>query len=399
MINVLHINDKIENSGGVETNISQLIHLGKDYGINGCWLGIYEKDNVLELKLYPNDEVVFNGDYTSFFNYIKAYIAENDVDILHLHSLSNPKIIAFLFRLKPVVRSIHEPRIMCPGQGKFLRNSEEICDKPFGLDCIYYAYKEGCCNRHPKRLLQAYNNVKWETTNGNKGYRALIANSNYIIKEAIKVGFDKTKLYLNPHMTPTVEAHQLIDKSNADCKSLLYVGRLSRTKGTHYFINTGVELLKKGYNIVLDIVGDGHDKAYFKSLIPKEYRDYFVFHGWQNREQINKFYANCYLLVFPSIYPEAFGISGIEAMMHAKPVVAFNVGGISTWLKNNRSGYLVSVKDTQAMLEKLETLINDKMIYKTISMQAREMALNKFQPKNHMLKLKEIYNRCLNRNI
>ena len=397
-MNILHINDKIENSGGVETNITQLVHLGKDYGLFGIWIGIYAIDENLEIKIYPNDEVVFSGNHSSFFVFIQKYIKEKEIEIIHLHSLSSPKIIDFFFNLKPVVRSIHEPRILCPGQGKFLRKSEKICTKPYGLHCIYDAYKEGCCNRHPKRLLEAYNNVKWETTKGNKKYSALIANSTYIINEAKKVGFNKDKLHLNPHMTPLIEVEELQDRSNAKCKSLLYVGRLSRTKGVHYFIKLGVELLKKGHNITLDIVGDGHDKSYFEGLIPKEYLKHFKFHGWQTRKEINNFFENSYLLVFPSIYPEAFGISGIEAMMQGKPVVGFDVGGVSTWLKHNKTGYLVPVKDEQLMLNKIERLINDTEQYRLMSKHSRSIALNEFQPKHNMNKLKEIYEICLNEN-
>ncbi|MUU77873.1 glycosyltransferase family 4 protein [Winogradskyella endarachnes] len=397
-MNILHINDKIENSGGVETNISQLVNLGKDYGLCGSWIGIYTIKGSLEIKIYPNDEIVFKGDHASFFVFIKNYIVEKDIDIIHIHSLSSPKLLEHFFKLKPVVRSIHEPRILCPGQGKFWRKSEEICNKPFGLHCILDAYKEGCCNRHPKRLLEAYSNVKWETTKGNKGYSALIANSEYIINEAIKVGFTNDKLYLNPHMTPLVEERELKDRSKEKCKSLLFVGRLSRTKGVHYFINLGLELLKKGHNITLDIVGDGHDRSYFESLIPEEYNESFHFHGWQTRENINSFFKNCYLLVFPSIYPEAFGISGIEAMMHGKPVVGFDVGGVNTWLKHNETGYLVPVKEERLLIKRIEILLNDIEKYNSMCKKARTVALKEFQPKIHMGTLYEIYQNCFNKN-
>lgn len=43
IIKVLHLNDKIEISGGVETNISHLCSYSSDYEIETEWLGIYEK--------------------------------------------------------------------------------------------------------------------------------------------------------------------------------------------------------------------------------------------------------------------------------------------------------------------------------------------------------------------
>ena len=68
-----------------------------------------------------------------------------------------------------------------------------------------------------------------------------------------------------------------------------------------------------------------------------------------------------YVVLFPSIYPEAFGISGIEAMMRAKPVVAFNVGGVSTWLEHNKTGILVQSLNQMNTLQLLRKLLIVKL--------------------------------------
>jgi glycosyltransferase involved in cell wall biosynthesis len=290
---------------------------------------------------------------------------------------------------------MHEPRIACPGQGKFWRNSEKTCDQPFGLHCFYHAYKEGCCNRHPKRLLKAYNNVKFETTEGKQNYKAIIVMSEYIENEALKVGYKKEQLFLNPCFTEPVSDVDLVDQSNSEKKSIIFIGRLSRTKGVHYFIECGVRLLEKGYQVQLDIVGDGHDADYFKEKIPEKYINDFIFHGWQSRGNINRLLDQSYLMIFPSIYPEAFGISGIEAMMRGKPVVGFDVGGVSTWLKDKVSGHLVEVKNTDELIAKTESLLIDKDLYHTFSRNARKNALTKFSVDKHMNLLKETYHRIL----
>jgi glycosyltransferase involved in cell wall biosynthesis len=44
------------------------------------------------------------------------------------------------------------------------------------------------------------------------------------------------------------------------------------------------------------------------------------------------------LLVVPSLWPERFGIVGIEAAAVGLPAVAFDVGGIREWLKPGESG-------------------------------------------------------------
>jgi glycosyltransferase involved in cell wall biosynthesis len=219
--------------------------------------------------------------------------------------------------------------------------------------------------------------------------------SDYMREESMKVGYDPGKLILNPHFTPPVEEDKLLDQSDAKVKKLIFVGRLSRTKGVHYFIKSSLQLLEKGYDIHLDIVGDGHDAEYFKSLVPKNYEHKFTFHGWQSRKQIDELLNQSYLMIFPSIYPEAFGISGIEAMVRGKPVVGFDVGGVSTWLKDQVSGHLVEVKNTDELIAKTESLLIHKDLHHTLSINARKNALAKFSADKHMNLLKETYHRIL----
>jgi len=394
-VNILHLNDKVEIIGGVETYLYQICRLDKSYNLDNYWLGIYKQNQ----DFYRVKE--FNGlsesgilHFKKLISYLTDYCKRNEIDIIHVHSLSNPKLIQEFFKIRPVVRSMHEPRIVCPGQGKFWRKTERICNIPFGLHCFYHAYKEGCCNRHPKRLLEAYSNVSFETTEGNKGYKAIIAMSAYMIEEAIKVGYNRDKLLLNPYFTPIVEEENE-SMVNDNTKSLLFVGRLSKTKGVHYFIKSGIALLDKGYNIQLDIVGDGNDIMYFQSLVSEEYKDRITFHGWKAAEEIQLLLKKSYIMIFPSIYPEAFGISGIEAMMQGKPVVGFDVGGVSTWLKHTETGFLVPVKNVKKMTEKIQFLLDNKTIYAEMCKKARKVALEEFSPQVHIEKLIEIYSKAI----
>ena len=394
-MNILHISDKLEISGGVEVYIDQLCKYGEQCGIANEWISIQKSAGSGYLFESKKQKKKQFSALKSLVKHLTVHCNDNNIDIIHVHSISNHSLIRALFKIRSVVRSMHEPRIACPGQGKFWRNSEKICDQPFGLHCFYHAYKEGCCNRHPKRLLKAYNNVKFETTEGKQNYKAIIVMSEYIENEAIKVGYKKDQLFLNPYFTEPVSDVDLVDQSNSEKKSIIFIGRLSRTKGVHYFIECGVRLLEKGYKVQLDIVGDGHDADYFKEKIPEKYINDFIFHGWQTRENINRLLNQSYLMLFPSVYPEAFGISGIEAMMRGKPVVGFDVGGVSTWLKDKVSGHLVEVKNTNELIAKTESLLIDKDLYHTFSRNAQEIALAEFSVDKHMQLLNLVYNKIL----
>lgn len=393
---ILHINDKIENRGGVETNIQQLCDLAPHYKMQMDWLGFYERPEgfIIKIASKPKQEF-YNKNLSNCVEFVKDFCKNEAIDIIHVHSISNPKLLNTLFKIKPLVRSMREPRMFCPGQGKFFRKSERICNITYGLHCFYHAYKEGCCNRHPKRLLKAYKNVEYETKIASNKYAAIFVMSNYMRDEALKVGFKTHTLVLNPHLTPVINEKFLIDNSNDTIKSLVYVGRLSRTKGVHYAIKSVVTLLEQGYKVQFNILGSGHDENYFKSLVPEQHKSKFIFHGWQDRRTTDLILRNAYVVLFPSIYPEAFGISGIEAMMRAKPVVSFDVGGISTWLKDEETGLLVEHKNYIEMASKVALLIDNVVLYKRLASNSRNVALVEFSEERHMNLLKSTYNKIL----
>jgi len=389
---IIHINDKLTISGGVEVYISQLQLLQRENNLISYWISISRLGKLISIKI-KNENQNWIGSISELNNSPLNLLINKNQTIFHIHSISDPLLMTELFKMAPVVRSVHEPRLFCPGAGKFWRKSEKICNIKFGYHCIYHTYREGCANRHPNRLYKSYTNTLYETNEGNLNYKFIIAMSEYIKSELIKAGYSKNKIILNPYFTPLIE--KTINSSQDKTKSLLFVGRLSKTKGVHYFIDAGLILLNKNINITIDIVGDGQDIDYFKSIVPKSFKEKIIFHGWKSRTDIHKMMSNCYLLVFPSIYPEAFGISGIEAMMRGKPVVGFDVGGVNTWLKDGETGFLVTSKDKESLALKIQTLITDTKLYNKFANNSRRLALEKFQPKFHLKKLKNIYNKLL----
>ena len=56
--------------------------------------------------------------FNELFKYLTEFISTNKIEIIHVHSLSSPKLIELCLKLAPVVRSMHEPRMICPARKK-----------------------------------------------------------------------------------------------------------------------------------------------------------------------------------------------------------------------------------------------------------------------------------------
>ena len=83
------------------------------------------------------------------------------------------------------------------------------------------------------------------------------------------------------------------------------------------------------------------------------------FSGWVRNEDLGNFYSKAKVVVVPSRWPEPFGMIGLEAMHHGRPVVAFDVGGIPDWLDHMETGILVPEQDVGAFGKALEKILGE----------------------------------------
>jgi glycosyltransferase involved in cell wall biosynthesis len=100
------------------------------------------------------------------------------------------------------------------------------------------------------------------------------------------------------------------------------------------------------------------------------------FNGYVPPDEMKNYYGACSVVVMSSVWPEPFGMVGIEAMRYALPVVAFDAGGIKEWLIDGCNGYLVPWMDRTQYAARVEELLRNKTL-------AREMGERGFQLVSH----------------
>ena len=67
-----------------------------------------------------------------------------------------------------------------------------------------------------------------------------------------------------------------------------------------------------------------------------------------------------------------------EAFYLKIPVIATNVGGIPELMKNNETGFLIEKSDHQALIEKLELILNDFPKANSLGKAGREFVSSNF---------------------
>lgn len=89
--------------------------------------------------------------------------------------------------------------------------------------------------------------------------------------------------------------------------------------------------------------------------------DVVHFMGSVPQDDLPYYYSAAQVVVVPSRY-ESFGMVALEAMACGAPVIASDVGGLSTLVRDGRTGFLVPDGDPQALADRLLPLLRDAVL-------------------------------------
>jgi len=184
-------------------------------------------------------------------------------------------------------------------------------------------------------------------------------------------------------------------------KILLFVGALDKA---HYF--KGVDFLIRSFDVLdhfrgenplyqlkLLVVGEGNLKEKYKNLVAKEgLQEKVIFSEPVSDSDLPNYYNLADLVVLPSIdRSEAFGITLIEAMACAKPVVASNLPGVRNSIDSGINGYTFEVKNEGDMAYRINAILSNNVLRDKMG-QAGQTKAEKFYSQDILIKkLENLY--------
>lgn len=145
---------------------------------------------------------------------------------------------------------------------------------------------------------------------------------------------------------------------------ILFAGVLVESKGVRVLLEAFEQVLARGVEARLRIMGKWNDEALrvwaLDAVGRAPLKGRVEFLGvLRDREKYEQF-AGCDIFCFPSFFEaESFGLVLAEAMQFAKPLVSTRWRGIPSVVADGLNGFLVPVKDATAVADKLVQLAND----------------------------------------
>ncbi len=140
---------------------------------------------------------------------------------------------------------------------------------------------------------------------------------------------------------------------------LLYVGRLVPEKGVGTLVKAVARLPREA---TLEVVGHGHASAVadLKALAAElGLNGRVTFSMASSRQELRSRYRGADVLVFPSEWPEPFGLVPLEAMACGVPVVATGTGGSGEYLEDGVNSLLFPPADPAALAAAVQRLADD----------------------------------------
>lgn len=134
---------------------------------------------------------------------------------------------------------------------------------------------------------------------------------------------------------------------------LLAVAELRSKKQEVSVVRNNLLILNSRF--LLLVVGDGNLRPYYETLTKKLGISELVrFIGSASNDELPTYYNLADVFVFPSIdRSEAFGLALLEAAACGKPVVASNLAGVRTLIKEGKNGFLAKPGDAYDLGEKI----------------------------------------------
>lgn len=197
--------------------------------------------------------------------------------------------------------------------------------------------------------------------------KVIIVPTPHTEKSLIDLHIDKEKLVVIPCGTKpsqqTKKNNTLLQKLGLGKHIIIgNVSRLTREKGQEYLIRAMEKVIREVPNVSLLILGQGPDKAYFRTLIKELHlAPHVKLLGF--REDLELFYNTMDIFVFPTVWSlEGFGLVLIEAMAHRLPVVATDIGPVPHIVKDGKVGLLVPPRNEKTLAEAIIKLAKDEKL-------------------------------------
>lgn len=311
---------------------------------------------------------------------ITHLIRDEKPDLLHCHNIYHqltPSIINAAARLKiPVVLTLHDYKPVCPVYTQLANGQPctKCSDGRFGA-----LLSQRCAGGSIGRSTLLWAEARYHAAA--KSYQRVdkfIAPSRFM-RDAVVHRFGEDKVV---HIPNGIDS-SLIEVPRQDKGFVLYLGRLSPEKGVETLLQAHTAD-NAAWRLV--VAGTGPLLQDFKSRFPLA-----EFTGHLTGDALKARLRDASVVVVPSEWHENSPLSILEAMAHAKPIVAARIGGIPELVRDGETGFLFNPTSRQELSSCIRLLLDNSDLRRKLGREARRIVETQYSLTRHGASLLSLY--------
>ncbi len=314
---------------------------------------------------------------------VRRVLTDFRADLAHIHACTNFLVEDAVRELLPTLKTIHTLDV-CPSGTKFHYATGDACRHDTGPMCVpRQAYLRCTLSKRPSVWWHGYQYAT-AVASRLRTYGRVVVASHFVKQLLVRSGVADDHIVVIPYFTPTPAVTTV-----ASGRTVLFVGRVTPEKGVDLLLDA---LARVTGPWRLEIVGEGLASSDLRRRVDRDgWSDRVSFRGWLQGQALVEAYQQAAIVVVPSRWPEPFGIVGIEAMSHARPVVACDIGGIPEWLRDGEGGRLVPPGDAAALASHISAWLDSPSEAARVAALGRARVAREFSAAVHLGRLVPLY--------
>jgi glycosyltransferase involved in cell wall biosynthesis len=381
-LRILILHNRYVYSGGEDVVVAAESELLRGYGHE---VRVIEADNrtiggVLE-KVRTGLQSIYSA---AWRRRVEDEIGNFRADVVHVHNffpLMSPSVYAACKAIGvPVVQTLHNYRIICPGAT--LARDSRVCEECVGKSFAWPAIRHACYrnDRVATTATAALFSIHRIAGTWNHDVDAYIALSDFGRRKFVDGGLPAGRIHVKPNFTT--------DCGVGDGKGgyFLFAGRLATIKGVRSLLQA---YGSGSITVPLKIVGTGPlDAEVGEACAILENIEWL---GKREPLEVRGLMRSALAVVCPSEWYEMHPLVVIEALSVGTPVIAPRLGAFSEVICHQRTGLLYEAFDQQQLCQALQyaSAHPEKML--EMRGPAREVFEKRYTPEANHRQLVQIY--------
>ena len=320
---------------------------------------------------------------------LRRLIRKERPEVMHVHNTMPLLSPAVYFAAKdegvPVIQTLHNYRLLCPGA--FFFRDGAVCERCLHKavawpGVVHACYRDSKAASGVVAAMLAAHRLAHTWTDKVDYYIAL---TEFARQKFIEGGLAARKIVVKPNF---LDDDPGIGRGQGGY--VLFVGRLSHEKGLETLLEAWKMLSPR---IPLKIVGDGPMASYVAKAV--EALEGVEWLGLQPRDRVLAMMKEAALLIIPSMWYEGCPLTIIEAYAVGAPVIASRLGSMSSMIKSRRTGLFFNPGDPEDLARQVEWVLMNAEILAFMRRSARMEFETQYSAARNYEMLMAIYKRAI----